>query len=560
MISTIFISRKNYFLKIEPYLLINKPLLQILVNFMLRKELIHDVEDIVEKSGIAGEFFTGFRQHYQDTELYNKIEDQLIEKYRLIPKYRLMNDYSYAYSLLTSRYIVELIRLISKIEFINSKNSIDDLCGVDKDFIIIYNMIYTKKPNYKINKKINISIFTNIVNCFSGILKSFLFSIKRLRFKKIKQENFLLGADVFNDQKPDDDNTYLLKNIVDKTEDLLFVFRGESGKKIGKKLFKNVRTCTINDGQVNVFSFYKVIFSITKDTFLLFRTLIFKSTTHFSLFWILIYENVRHKIFFERFNTKYFFGRDEYSFVSHIRTFELRKRNNLSLGLMHGYPPNGTKLNLKYIDFDIYYVFGDLFRELYKKTWPDNMLVKSIGSWRLRKEYKIGTNVNRPKDIIYFNSESVKQNYITNEIIKLANFYQDRFVYFKPKSNSGRISYWKNHFKQFSEIPKNIVIEYGNDPFKFMQKSSYAISHNSTVLLESINFGLITFDFDVDKDIKNYTTRGFHDLCVDSSDDIIERISKYESGDKNYNNKIYVNLINVEVSDPYSLIKKDIYN
>ena len=93
MISTIFISRKNYFLKIEPYLLINKPLLQILVNFMLRKELIHDVEDIVEKSGIAGEFFTGFRQHYQDTDLYNKIEDQLIEKYRLSPKYRLMNDY-----------------------------------------------------------------------------------------------------------------------------------------------------------------------------------------------------------------------------------------------------------------------------------------------------------------------------------------------------------------------------------------------------------------------------------------------------------------------------------
>ena len=36
-----------------------------------------------------------------------------------------------------------------------------------------------------------------------------------------------------------------------------------------------------------------------------------------------------------------------------------------------------------------------------------------------------------------------------------------------------------------------------------MQKSSYAISHNSTVLLESINFGLITFDFDVDEDIKN---------------------------------------------------------
>ena len=62
-----------------------------------------------------------------------------------------------------------------------------------------------------------------------------------------------------------------------------------------------------------------------------------------------------------------------------------------------------------------------------------------------------------------------------------------------------------------------------------MQKSSYAISHNSTVLLESINFGLITFDFDVDEDIKNYTTRGFSDLCVNSSEDIIQRISQYES-------------------------------
>ena len=70
-------------------------------------------------------------------------------------------------------------------------------------------------------------------------------------------------------------------------------------------------------------------------------------------------------------------------------------------------------------------------------------------------------------------------------------------------------------------IPDNIVIEYGNDPFKFMGKSSYAISHNSTVLLETIHFGLITFDFDVDEDIKNYTTRSFSELCIKSSDDII---------------------------------------
>ena len=132
--------------------------------------------------------------------------------------------------------------------------------------------------------------------------------------------------------------------------------------------------------------------------------------------------------------------------------------------------------------------------------------------------------------------------------------------FFKPKSNSGRIPYWENHFNQFPKLPNNILIEYGHDPFKFMPKASYAISHNSTVLLESIHFGLITFDFDVDKDIKNYTTRSFSDLCVSSTEDIIAKITEHENGSRKYNNKIYNNLVNVNVSDVYNLIMKDIYS
>ena len=78
--------------------------------------------------------------------------NQLIEEYHLCPKYKLMNEYSYAYSLLTSRYIVELIRLISKIEHINSNHPIKKLFGADKDFIFLYKLIYAQDSSFVIKK------------------------------------------------------------------------------------------------------------------------------------------------------------------------------------------------------------------------------------------------------------------------------------------------------------------------------------------------------------------------------------------------------------------------
>ena len=122
------------------------------------------------------------------------------------------------------------------------------------------------------------------------------------------------------------------------------------------------------------------------------------------------------------------------------------------------------------------------------------------------------------------------------------------------------MGYWVDQFKKYKKFPPNIIIEYGNDPFKYMDKVSYAISNNSTVILECIQYGLVTFDFDVDDTIKYYTTRGFKDLCVKSSSEIIERIEKIESGEITYDRSPYLPLVNYKENNLYKVIQSDIYN
>ena len=176
----------------------------------------------------------------------------------------------------------------------------------------------------------------------------------------------------------------LIDEVVDSPSDVLIVHRNRNLLALGKEFFpaNTYRHVSQDEGHIH----WPFFISYTKDLISGSRKLFnitkgFPSCLAFEILKIPA-RQVIFKALFERFHLKYFLARDDYNFEHILRTNELRKNNCKSLGIAHGLPvPEAVCGTWRYIDFDIYYIFGKhLYQEYYLQTWCNIGQVKVTGA------------------------------------------------------------------------------------------------------------------------------------------------------------------------------------
>tara|TARA_Y100000590_G_scaffold464953_1_gene635776 strand:- start:1756 stop:3483 length:1728 start_codon:yes stop_codon:yes gene_type:complete len=548
--------KNNYYIGINPYLIILKPILLIIIMFLEKINRIHKIEELHDNLNNVG----GDKRSLEENQSYNSIKSYLTSKYELDTNKMQYGDYSYAYYHLTDLYLFSIVQDIENFEVISRSNNISNFIGFNFEYKNISKQLKSSLSSKFVTYNSKNFFPLKIINTIAILFRSIIYIFSKTKLFHIDRQEASLAVDMVIGQKEDDPQIYIIKKIMDDENDALLVFRNKFELESAKNQFNNYTKCIIEDGRISLYKLPKLFYMIFKDAYLLFNKAKKYNIRHFNLIINLLYQRVRLFIFFEKYNAKCYWGRDDYNTIHTLRTLELRSRGNLSIGIQHGLIIINPRPSKTYLDFDLYYVFGEKIKKFYLDTWSKKMEVKAIGCWGAGQDYfYLNESKNRPKNIIYYQNMTYLDDIIMDEILKIAKHFKNRKMIIKPKYHGLRKKLFDNFIKKYNDLPMNIEIHYGNS-YKVMSEASYAITLFSTIGAESLQFDLVPFWIDIDKDIKPHYFREFPELCFNSSDEIINRIDSIEDGSYKFNKDDYVDLINFKEKNIFDLVKNDINN
>ena len=547
---------KYYYIGINPYIIFLKPILSIIILFLKNGGRIHKIDELRDDLNFVG----GDKRFFTNNQFHNSIRSHYISMYGLDTNKMQYGDYSYAYYHLTDLYLYKIVQDIKEFEDLLNVYDISNLLGFNYEYKRISEWLNSPIcSKLKFNRS-NKLFLPKIINIISVLLRSIFYITTKTRLFSINVQKISFAVDMNIGQEEDDDDTYIVKHIVDNHKELLFVFRNKSELVSSNNQFKHYQKCTLSDGRIYFHKAVKLIYILSKDAIQLFTISHKYNIFHFNRIINLFYQKARLYVFFEKFDVKCFWGRDDYNTIHTLRTMELRNRGKKSIGILHGLTVVNPRPSRTYIDYDLYYVFGEKIKKYYLNTWPKKMKVKAIGCWKYRPEYyRPNKNIEKQKNIIYYQSITYLDDLIMYEIIKLAKHFDNRKIIIKPKYNGKRKELFDNYIKKYDNLPTNIQINYDNS-YQVMSEASYCVTLFSTIGAECLQFDLIPFWLDIDKDITTHYYREFPNLCVKNGEEIIKRIELIENGSYVFEKDKYLGLINFKEENYIKTIKSDISN
>jgi hypothetical protein len=421
-----------------------------------------------------------------------------------------------------------------------------------KSFFLFRYNIGTKKNHYE-------SITTYFLNFFLLLISyaHFLYwLVSHIKIFYIR-ENYRFAADYLGGSRDIKFWNYLNP----KKEKTLIVVRDEYTKNQFGYLINDYKVVYDDDG---VFGFYlaiKYFFIFIKDSLTLYIENINIPPDYFRQICFLPYKKIKYKAFFNKFNCKFFWGRDDYNYQHIIRSQELRKNGGVSIGCNHGIESiNSLSHILRQLDFDYYYTHG-IFQYLntYKKYWPKNMVVKGIGSFFSNpyQHQKIKESVGKNVAIII--APSFHQDLIFKTVLKLSSSFPNLIFWISTKDKhrhqSGDFSLeYQNLLKANKNIKENT-----KDVYDLIRDCKYIFSESSTLLAEAVYFEKVALCYDPEpKKFKYLYYRNFPELVFNDVDEVILRITETQNKSESYyEDRNLIELISKTKDHPWNIIKKD---
>lgn len=236
----------------------------------------------------------------------------------------------------------------------------------------------------------------------------------------------------------------------------------------------------------------------------------------------------------ERLRFSAFWSRDDYSFEHALRTAELRRAGIVSIGINHGLPVYPTiEPAWRYIDYDLYYVFGRrLYEGYYQRTWSAAMRVEPIGSVNVARARRQFASQERDHDIVYFASPYYNDALVPI-VTAIARAFPDRRLLVKIKPSRRLDGRGLDTAELLRQAAPNIV-EVSTDSYELMTHHRYALACASTVAAETVQFGMMTFVFDIFPAADPFYYRDFPEMCLRSGEEAVEYIRAIEAGIRRY--------------------------
>jgi hypothetical protein len=372
----------------------------------------------------------------------------------------------------------------------------------------------------------------------------------------------LLGVDLIVDTR-----LYsMLEDVTDEPSQVLGVFRNADDCKRQWDWWLPYPSCRFLDGFLSLGQALRAAAQTVAREAALWRRFGHLDPRHYFAVAKFPLIEVMYQALMEKYRFAYFLGRDDYNAEHMFRTWELRRRGGVSIGINHGAPYNPPLYPIyRYIDFDIYYAFGeDIYRKYYAHKWPDTVRIKPVGAFGMRRVEMEALAKPHPDDIIFFVKLMFDDPAILDDVCTVGRAFPDRTVYLKIK----RLDVEK-YFDQkidgkmeirdrfFAHKPDNVVFT-EEHPYSLLCRASFAISTPSTVVFEAIQFGLKSFCFDNYPEDIPFQFREYPGLCYRRIDEIIDRMKAIDAGRWRYPRQSFAGLVDISGRNIFDVIRGDI--
>ncbi len=425
----------------------------------------------------------------------------------------------------------------------------------NEDILFSYEAYYGEKPRINCNASSQFRPLINFILAIFVLNNLVLWSVAVLRLRKSEPISIFLGADFTGGEV----QVQMVRDIVGDPEQCLFVFRNKAQREACMADMTGFGQCLNKNGIIPVQKLLAHFRLFVGDLLRLYQRFRHLAPDHFLPILKLVRKKAHYRALFSRYHFKYFWCRDDYNSDHMIRSQELRRVGSTSLGINHGLTsPLFIHPILRYIDYDIYYVFGiHLYQNYYSNTWAKQMLVKPVGSLCMTLDYLQRLDHPRLKDIVYFPAPTFNEHKMHDEMFLIARAFPDKTVYVKLMSNWTVQEYYSAFVEAVENGPKNMVLSQ-EDSYELIMKARYVVSGRSTITAEAIQFGSSVFCFDFAGPDKPYYYRDFPKLCVQSAEEVIDQISAIDSGKEQYPTYLYADLIDLSGNFIIDVIREDL--
>jgi hypothetical protein len=463
-------------------------------------------------------------------------------------------EYAYSFRKALSDYTQAMLRLTGIVAWLEECGPVEgwSIAGAPSHFFLVYRLSTGREAPASVAPSRGSDLLINLGNLlavFAGVL---VWLSARMRIF-VRKEAFLLAIDRIS---PID--ITVAREITQSPSQVLVVERNQALAEEAVPDATCYLRCSRDDARAAPRQALRLSLGLWKDLWTIWQRHGYQDAPLFGRLVSLAGKRVVFAAFFQRFQPRFFWCRDDYSMDHGIRSQELRKVGGKSIGVNHGLPINTYTSHWREIDFDIYFVYGaHLYETFYKRSWPAAMSVRAAGNMQLTPERRKRLQNPRPLDIAIYVTVILLFDEFMEEMLKVARHFSDRRVHFRMKGK--RESYYMRSFARWMEaVPPNVTVNMDTDPYNLMLSTSYAIAAGSTAAVEAIGFGAKAFVFDTEPRYRNYYYRNFPGLIVHSGDDLIHRIEAVESGKEHYDPREFETLIAQSGPDIYEQLRQEL--
>jgi hypothetical protein len=370
-----------------------------------------------------------------------------------------------------------------------------------------------------------------------------------------KPEEFFFGADYYEDVRD-----FRLYHEVADGGPLLLVLRHPKRQHTEPhdelKPYKNVSS---RDGRYGPLGAVCAMAMVVMDGARLLRHFGGRQTALYYRVATLPFRRAVLRAFFNRFHLKFYWGRDDYNEEHILRRQELHRVGGRSFGINHGYSHYANFYPAwRYISFDRFYAFGMAqYNRYMKETWAKDMVVVPAGSFGASREDYARRLETKPRDIAVFVSSFILDEKMTPFVRALGEAFPERTIWLQVKS----FFVDRPCGQKFLVACQNGLtnVKHTREPvFDMFPKASYTFSDPSTVIVEALQFGCMSFMADVSRYHKDSLHREFPGLCVTSGEEAVIRIRSIEDGTWQYPRDSYGELIDLSGRVFFDIIREDI--
>lgn len=270
------------------------------------------------------------------------------------------------------------------------------------------------------------------------------------------------------------------------------------------------------------------------------------------------YSRLLYRGLFSRYDIKYFWGRDPYNAEHIIRRQEINRAGGKSFGVNTGYLTWSILIDpWRYISFDRFYVFGrGKYEKYYGDTWAKDMAIIPAGSFTAERRHYAHRFDDRPLDIAVFTSVFIGEPELMGFIRGLARIFTDRKIILQTKDNFDDMPGQREFIDGCQQGLPNV--EFSTDSvYDIFMRVRYGFSDPSSVVAEALQFGVMSFAFDMPELQMENVNREYPGLTVTNTEEAANAIRAIEAGEKRYPIEKFRNVVDMSGKVFYDRIRED---